>query len=267
MPEGDTLHRAAARLQPLVGERLGRRDAAPTRTRRRRSPSGSTAAGLEAVEAIGKNLVLRFEGGVVLRSHLRLSGRWTVRPRGAAERGLPWLVLRGAELEGVLFGGPGARAAHPRPRPARPRHPRLAARARGDARHGSIGPTGRGPSARPCSTRASSPGSATGGWQRRSGRRASRPGVVSPRSPAASAGAPSRRPPADAGGSRARPRTAGPGLRPRGSAVPTLPDADPLPRSRRGEPHRLLVPGLPARRAAAASRSGWLGVGDRRPAS
>ncbi len=61
---------------------------------------------LESVDAVGKNLVLRFEGGIVVRSHLRMSGRWSLRPRGAAERGRPWLILRGAEAEGVLWGGP-----------------------------------------------------------------------------------------------------------------------------------------------------------------
>jgi len=61
---------------------------------------------LEAVEAIGKNLVLRFEHGVVLRSHLRMSGRWTVRPRGEPRSGSPWLVLRGESAEGVLWNGP-----------------------------------------------------------------------------------------------------------------------------------------------------------------
>lgn len=61
---------------------------------------------LERVEAVGKNLVLSFEGGLVLRSHLRMSGRWTVRDRGATARGRPWLVLRGSGREAVLWGGP-----------------------------------------------------------------------------------------------------------------------------------------------------------------
>jgi endonuclease VIII len=30
---------------------------------------------LEGVDAVGKHLLLRFEGGVVLRSHLRMTGR------------------------------------------------------------------------------------------------------------------------------------------------------------------------------------------------
>jgi endonuclease VIII len=61
---------------------------------------------LEAVEAVGKNLLLRFEGGLTLRSHLRMRGRWQVRPRNGPSRGRPWLVLRGAEREAVLWNGP-----------------------------------------------------------------------------------------------------------------------------------------------------------------
>jgi endonuclease-8 len=61
---------------------------------------------LESVEAVGKNVLLRFEGGLVLRSHLRMNGRWRVEPRGTARRGKPWLVLRGAEHEAVLWNGP-----------------------------------------------------------------------------------------------------------------------------------------------------------------
>ena len=61
---------------------------------------------LEAVEAVGKNLLLSFEGGLVLRSHLRMSGRWQVLERGAEKHGKPWLVLTGAEREAVLWNGP-----------------------------------------------------------------------------------------------------------------------------------------------------------------
>jgi endonuclease VIII len=61
---------------------------------------------LESVEAVGKHLLLGFEGGVVLRSHLRMSGRWRLEPRGAPQRGLPWLVLRGEEWEARQWNGP-----------------------------------------------------------------------------------------------------------------------------------------------------------------
>lgn len=61
---------------------------------------------LESVEAVGKNLLLRFEGGLVLRSHLRMSGRWQVVERGAERHGRPWLVLAGREREALLWNGP-----------------------------------------------------------------------------------------------------------------------------------------------------------------
>ena len=105
MPEGDAVHRAARRLQPLVGERL------EVETPHPRAAVGRLAERLGgrrllAVEAIGKNLLLTFEGGYVLRSHLRMSGRWTVVPRDSERRGRPWLVLRGRRREAVLWNGP-----------------------------------------------------------------------------------------------------------------------------------------------------------------
>lgn len=105
MPEGDAIHRAARRLQPLVGERVEAESPHP-RARATRVAERIDGRVLESVEAVGKNLVLRFEGGLALRSHLRLSGRWTLRPRGEERRGTPWLVLRGSRLEGVLWNGP-----------------------------------------------------------------------------------------------------------------------------------------------------------------
>ena len=60
---------------------------------------------LESVDAVGKHLLLRFEGGVVLRSHLRMNGRWRVGRRGTT-RGRPWLVLRGREWEATQWNGP-----------------------------------------------------------------------------------------------------------------------------------------------------------------
>ena len=60
---------------------------------------------LEAVEARGKNLLLRFEGGRVLRSHLRMNGSWRVVPASEATPGRPWLVLCSREWKAVLRGG------------------------------------------------------------------------------------------------------------------------------------------------------------------
>jgi endonuclease VIII len=105
VPEGDTLHRAALRLQVLVGQRLGVETPHPRAAAKRLSEQLDGLV-LESVEAVGKNLLLRFEGGHVLRSHLRMTGRWRVEAVGAARVGRPWLVLRGAEHEAVLWNGP-----------------------------------------------------------------------------------------------------------------------------------------------------------------
>lgn len=105
MPEGDSLHRAAKRLQPLVGQRLQAESPHPRAQATGVAPRVDGRV-LESVEAVGKHLLLRFEGGIVVRSHLRLTGRWRVEPRGKARAGLPWLVLRGDDLEGVLWNGP-----------------------------------------------------------------------------------------------------------------------------------------------------------------
>jgi endonuclease-8 len=105
VPEGDTLHRAARDLQALVGQRIS----AESPNRRGRSTRVAEVVDgrtLESVDAIGKNLRFRFSGGIVVRSHLRMTGRWSVRPCGERRLGSPWLVLRGDRFEGVLWNGP-----------------------------------------------------------------------------------------------------------------------------------------------------------------
>ena len=105
VPEGDALHRAARRLQPLVGQRLEVEAPNPRGQATGVAPLVDGRV-LEAVEAVGKNLLLRFEGGLVVRSHLRMNGRWRLEPRGQSRAGRPWLVLRGETHEGVLWNGP-----------------------------------------------------------------------------------------------------------------------------------------------------------------
>ena len=106
MPEGDSLHRIAHRLQVLVGERV---EAESPNPRGLVTGVAGTVDGrvLERVEAVGKNLFLGFEGNVVVRSHLRMSGRWRIRRRGGSPlRGAPWLVLRTREWEASQWNGP-----------------------------------------------------------------------------------------------------------------------------------------------------------------
>ncbi|HEX7094565.1 MAG TPA: DNA-formamidopyrimidine glycosylase family protein [Acidimicrobiales bacterium] len=72
MPEGDTLHRIADRLRPrLEGHRLVRFEA-PRVTGYRPRPGDR----IESVEAVGKHLLVRFERGIVLQTHLRMTGTW-----------------------------------------------------------------------------------------------------------------------------------------------------------------------------------------------
>jgi endonuclease-8 len=106
VPEGDSLHRIAVRLQPLVGERVEASSPSPQGlvTGVARAIDGRV---LGSAEAVGKHLLLRFEGDVTVRSHLGMNGRWTVRRRGAAAlRGRPWLVLRTTGWEAAQWNGP-----------------------------------------------------------------------------------------------------------------------------------------------------------------
>ena len=107
MPEGDSLHRTARSLQTLVGEKLVVETPHP-RARLTGVAERLDGRKLLKVEAVGKNLLLRFEDGLVLRSHLRMKGRWQVLERNvsSARRGTPWLVLRGEAKEAVLWHGP-----------------------------------------------------------------------------------------------------------------------------------------------------------------
>jgi endonuclease-8 len=73
VPEGDTLFRTAAGLRPhLVGQTV-------TAARARRpGPQIERIVGttIEAVESQGKNLLIRFDNGLELRTHLRMNGSW-----------------------------------------------------------------------------------------------------------------------------------------------------------------------------------------------
>ncbi|MDQ4082004.1 MAG: DNA glycosylase, partial [Actinomycetota bacterium] len=105
MPEGDSIRRTASRLRALAGEVIAA-EAPHPRAAVLRVAERIDGRRLERVEAVGKNLLLTFEGDLVLRSHLRMRGRWHVEPAGRAVAGLPWLVLRGRTRQAVLRHGP-----------------------------------------------------------------------------------------------------------------------------------------------------------------
>jgi len=73
MPEGDTLHRTATGLAPhLVGRPVTAARVRPGGPQVQRVV-GATVTG---VEAVGKNLLIRFDNGLELRTHLRMTGSW-----------------------------------------------------------------------------------------------------------------------------------------------------------------------------------------------
>src|SRR3954463_15098963 len=102
MPEGDALARAARRLQVLVGERLAVEGPNP-RAAGKNVAERVDGKRLESVDAVGKNLFLHFEGGVTLRSHLRMKGRWRVQPAGRQLGSGPWLPLPRAAADGGVL--------------------------------------------------------------------------------------------------------------------------------------------------------------------
>jgi endonuclease VIII len=105
VPEGDSLHRAAKRLRVLEGEVVEAESPHP-RAALLGIAERIDGKRLERVEARGKNLLLTFEGGLVVRSHLRMHGRWLVQPAGSPVFGSPWLVLRAGEWQAVQRNGP-----------------------------------------------------------------------------------------------------------------------------------------------------------------
>lgn len=73
MPEGDTLSRIAVALRPYLAGRVVKAARA-----RLPGPQVSRIVGqkIDAVDAVGKNLLIRFDGGLELRTHLGLHGSW-----------------------------------------------------------------------------------------------------------------------------------------------------------------------------------------------
>jgi endonuclease-8 len=73
MPEGDTLVRTADGLRPWL---VGRRVTAASATRPGPQAERLVGATVTAVETAGKNLLIRFDNGLEVRTHLRMHGSW-----------------------------------------------------------------------------------------------------------------------------------------------------------------------------------------------
>ena len=125
MPEGDTIYRTAETLRRW----LGGREISAARSRVYGFPAlrlvGLT---VEGVEARGKHLLVRFDSGQVLHTHLRMSGSWHVYP---SDR--PWrrpesqarLVLECGDRVAVCFNAPIVELLQPKAEGAHPSLGRL----------------------------------------------------------------------------------------------------------------------------------------------
>jgi endonuclease-8 len=109
VPEGDTIHYAARKMRPVLVGRIPAVETPHPRLRPDRWPERLAGREVEAVDAHGKHLMLRFAGGLTIHSHLRMTGAWGTYPEGRRWGRSPrraWLVLRTPGHAVVQFDGP-----------------------------------------------------------------------------------------------------------------------------------------------------------------
>ena len=106
MPEGDTIHRLAGRLNAgLAGREVELADAPDRSSPLHLRADELTGRRLELAEARGKHLLLHFSGEVAVHSHLGMNGRWRIRADGSELFGRPWLRLQSGPVAAGQFGG------------------------------------------------------------------------------------------------------------------------------------------------------------------
>ena len=107
MPEGDTIHYAANRIRPvLAGHVPDELETPHPRFGRDRWPERLAGRAVRSVDAHGKHLFLRFEGGLTIHSHLRMTGSWRVLDGGKRPSRATWLRLRRGDRQVLQLNGP-----------------------------------------------------------------------------------------------------------------------------------------------------------------
>jgi endonuclease-8 len=110
VPEGDTIAWAAHRIRPVLEGHVPDEIRTPhPRHTFDRWPERLSGRRVERVDTHGKHLFLRFEGGLVLHSHLGMTGAWGVYATGRRWGRSPrraWIVFTRAGQEVVEFDGP-----------------------------------------------------------------------------------------------------------------------------------------------------------------
>jgi endonuclease-8 len=120
VPEGDTLARTARTLDTW----LGGREITAARAQRSDIPTSSiVGTKVERVEARGKHLFMRLSSGLVLRTHMKMTGAWHVYPAGARWRrpaSQARLVVEAGDRVAVCFNVPVIELLHERDEHAHP---------------------------------------------------------------------------------------------------------------------------------------------------
>lgn len=105
MPEGDTIHRAAAALRTaLVGRQM-----IGFESPRLTGPSPRVGRTIESVDVHGKHLEIVWDDDVVLHTHMRMTGSWHLYRRGERwrkSRRLARVVIETVEWVAVCFSAP-----------------------------------------------------------------------------------------------------------------------------------------------------------------
>ena len=105
MPEGDTIYRAAAALRAaLLGKAMRSFEA-----HRLSGVTPSAGSVIERVDSHGKHLEIGWEDGVVLHTHMRMTGSWHLYRRGELWRkptNLARVVIETDDWEAVCFSAP-----------------------------------------------------------------------------------------------------------------------------------------------------------------
>ena len=106
MPEGDTIHRVARRINlALAGREIGMAEAPNPRSPVHHRADELHGRTLERAEAYGKHLVVEFSGDVVVHSHLGMNGRWRVSVDGDLITRSAWLAFGAGERAAAQTGG------------------------------------------------------------------------------------------------------------------------------------------------------------------
>jgi endonuclease-8 len=98
VPEGDSIARLAARLRPKLEGHVVRRFEAPHVN----GPGPKPGVTITKVESYGKYLMISFDDGFVLETHLRMTGRWDTYAPGERWRKPAHLARAIIEVDDVV---------------------------------------------------------------------------------------------------------------------------------------------------------------------